>query len=341
MSQDINVHPTESVYELREHGPDEFSAYSVINTVVVSPAVGEQTISVDSITNSVIVEQAKTNQISVSFADSVVEVLGVGSDQSLTATAIRALGFFDRSNDGSGSGLDADLLDGNHASAFATADHQHPHTHDYEVIEFDENDQLWYDRAGDRWYWYIDTDLVADIRPGQLTSWSGSSYVLMKLGSSQASLETNEALLYLNKPLDVNGTIRVRGNRVYNDSGQVVHTIETCRPSDRAVDNSATYTPNVWRTIDLGSDGTSYGGVSLANAKAVLVHITVVASGAGNLAVKRYGSSDPDTANLNYTNTHTTNNLVWVELDSSKRFQWRCQTSNVTRIIIDIVAVAK
>ena len=28
-------------------------------------------------------------------------------------------------NDGSGSGLDADLLDGNHASAFATAGHTH------------------------------------------------------------------------------------------------------------------------------------------------------------------------------------------------------------------------
>jgi hypothetical protein len=37
-----------------------------------------------------------------------------------TAADIRGLGFFDTSNDGSGSGLDADLLDGNHASAFAT-----------------------------------------------------------------------------------------------------------------------------------------------------------------------------------------------------------------------------
>lgn len=38
-----------------------------------------------------------------------------------TAVSIRALGFFDATNDGDGSGLDADLLDGNHASAFATA----------------------------------------------------------------------------------------------------------------------------------------------------------------------------------------------------------------------------
>jgi hypothetical protein len=44
---------------------------------------------------------------------------GFTGDQS--ATDIRALGFFDTSNDGTGSGLDADLLDGSHASAFATS----------------------------------------------------------------------------------------------------------------------------------------------------------------------------------------------------------------------------
>ena len=36
----------------------------------------------------------------------------------VTASDIRALGFFDTTNDGTGSGLDADLLDGNEASAF-------------------------------------------------------------------------------------------------------------------------------------------------------------------------------------------------------------------------------
>jgi hypothetical protein len=38
------------------------------------------------------------------------------------AASIRGIGFFDTSNDGTGSGLDADLLDGNHASAFEAAD---------------------------------------------------------------------------------------------------------------------------------------------------------------------------------------------------------------------------
>ena len=44
---------------------------------------------------------------------------GATADQS--AADIRGLGFFDTTNDGAGSGLDADLLDGNEATAFATA----------------------------------------------------------------------------------------------------------------------------------------------------------------------------------------------------------------------------
>jgi len=44
---------------------------------------------------------------------------GATADQ--TAADIRGLGFFDTTNDGSGSGLDADLLDGNDSTAFATA----------------------------------------------------------------------------------------------------------------------------------------------------------------------------------------------------------------------------
>lgn len=45
---------------------------------------------------------------------------GATADQS--AADIRGLGFFDTSNDGTGSGLDADLLDGNEATAFELAD---------------------------------------------------------------------------------------------------------------------------------------------------------------------------------------------------------------------------
>lgn len=52
---------------------------------------------------------------------------GATADQ--TAADIRGLGFFDTSNDGTGSGLDADLLDGNEASAFAATGHDHDGTY--------------------------------------------------------------------------------------------------------------------------------------------------------------------------------------------------------------------
>lgn len=53
-------------------------------------------------------------------------------------------------NDGSGSGLDADLLDGNHASAFASASHSHSvesHTH----TTLDSSDERIYPSAGNAW----------------------------------------------------------------------------------------------------------------------------------------------------------------------------------------------
>lgn len=53
-----------------------------------------------------------------------VSALAAANTGDETAATIRALGFFDTTNDGSGSGLDADLLDGNEASALlARANH--------------------------------------------------------------------------------------------------------------------------------------------------------------------------------------------------------------------------
>lgn len=69
----------------------------------------------------------------------------------LTATTVRALGFFDTSNDGTGSGLDSDTVDGSHASAFATSGHNHDvayataaHTH-----EVDQRADMFSDAEGD------------------------------------------------------------------------------------------------------------------------------------------------------------------------------------------------
>lgn len=62
----------------------------------------------------------------ISAADqSKLDGIEAGATADQTAADIRGLGFFDTSNDGSGSGLDADTVDGNHASAFSTTGHTH------------------------------------------------------------------------------------------------------------------------------------------------------------------------------------------------------------------------
>ena len=58
---------------------------------------------------------------------------GGGGGGTQSASDIRDLGFFTTSNDGSGSGLDADKVDGLHASSFSRTGHGHSataHTHD-------------------------------------------------------------------------------------------------------------------------------------------------------------------------------------------------------------------
>jgi hypothetical protein len=71
---------------------------------------------------------------------------GATGDQ--TAADIRTLGFFDITNDGTGSGLDADTVDGSHAAAFATSGHNHDasyaaaaHTHvEANITDLDHTD---------------------------------------------------------------------------------------------------------------------------------------------------------------------------------------------------------
>jgi hypothetical protein len=66
-------------------------------------------------------DTATTNKFTT--AADITKLAGIesGATADQTAADIRGLGFFDTTNDGTGSGLDADLLDGNHATAFATA----------------------------------------------------------------------------------------------------------------------------------------------------------------------------------------------------------------------------
>lgn len=67
------------------------------------------------------VEAATDSNVFTDADHSKLDGIEAGATADQTAVDIRGLGFFDTSNDGTGSGLDADLLDGNHATAFATA----------------------------------------------------------------------------------------------------------------------------------------------------------------------------------------------------------------------------
>ena len=66
-------------------------------------------------------DSATTNKFTAAADIAKLAGIEAGATADQSAADIRGLGFFDTSNDGAGSGLDADLLDGNQASAFATA----------------------------------------------------------------------------------------------------------------------------------------------------------------------------------------------------------------------------
>jgi len=87
----------------------------------------DQVLSVNTQTGAVVLDAddisdtSTTNKFTTAADISKLAGIETGATADQTAADIRSLGFFDTTNDGTGSGLDADLLDGNHATAFATA----------------------------------------------------------------------------------------------------------------------------------------------------------------------------------------------------------------------------
>ncbi len=68
------------------------------------------------------VEAASDSNVFTDADHSKLNAIEAGATADQTAADIRGLGFFDTSNDGSGSGLDADTVDGIHASSFVRTD---------------------------------------------------------------------------------------------------------------------------------------------------------------------------------------------------------------------------
>lgn len=96
------------------------SGAEVNDVVSVNSQTGVVVLDADNIDDS-----ATANKFTTAADISKLAGIEANATADQTAADIKGLGFFDTSNDGAGSGLDADLLDGNHASAFATSSHTH------------------------------------------------------------------------------------------------------------------------------------------------------------------------------------------------------------------------
>ena len=106
-------------------GVDNFFWTTANNTLILQTGDGAEYIVPIEVFTDITVNDLTANNIIVSgtvdgrdiAADgSKLDGIEAGATADQTAADIRGLGFFDTTNDGSGSGLDADLLDGQHAS---------------------------------------------------------------------------------------------------------------------------------------------------------------------------------------------------------------------------------
>ena len=100
-------------------GVSDFQWYSANNTLVLSTSTTNYNTLLNvfgDITTGNITTAGNVDGRDLSVDGTKLDLIEAGATADQDATDIRALGFFDTSNDGTGSLLDADLLDGQHAS---------------------------------------------------------------------------------------------------------------------------------------------------------------------------------------------------------------------------------
>ena len=100
-------------------GVSDFQWYSANNTLVLSTSTTNYNTLLNTfsdITTGDITTAGTVDGRDLSVDGAKLDLIEAGATADQDATDIRALGFFDTSNDGTGSLLDADLLDGQHAS---------------------------------------------------------------------------------------------------------------------------------------------------------------------------------------------------------------------------------
>ena len=100
-------------------GVSDFQWYSANNTLVLSTSTTDYNTLLNTfsdITTGDITTAGTVDGRDLSVDGAKLDLIEAGATADQTAADIRTLGFFDTSNDGTGSSLDADLLDGLHAS---------------------------------------------------------------------------------------------------------------------------------------------------------------------------------------------------------------------------------
>lgn len=100
-------------------GVSDFQWYSANNTLVLSTSTTDYNTLLNTfsdITTGNITTAGTVDGRDLSVDGAKLDLIEAGATADQTAADIRTLGFFDTSNDGTGSSLDADLLDGLHAS---------------------------------------------------------------------------------------------------------------------------------------------------------------------------------------------------------------------------------
>ena len=111
-------------------GVDDFFWTAANNTLILQTGDGTEyvvpievftDITVNDLTANNIIVSGTVDGRDVATDGSKLDGIEAGATADQTADDIRGLGFFDTTNDGSGSGLDADLLDGQHASEIIDA----------------------------------------------------------------------------------------------------------------------------------------------------------------------------------------------------------------------------
>jgi len=216
-------------------------------------------------------------------------------------------------NDGSGSGLDADLLDGQHASSFANSSHAH----------------TWTDINGET--------------ANSVNSWGGlrhqtnDGYIdFGPANTGTAHIYTDRPSFYLNKTLIVNGGSTINSgdirSDIFYDSDNTGYYLDPASTSYLNTVDARGYisTGNAWNT---GNSAWFPNGITTPNVTSWLYGTVYLGNAPGN------GSGTEVTANGTITSTGAHHASIFYEYNNTSYYLDPASTSNLNEL--DVKAVQR